>query len=159
MSSEASASTHAQDLSTSETIVDMKLDVLDSPVDYGSTCESEPDDHLKPLPHIPGLPRLSNEIPRTTRPQSQYGTQRTNPVRRESTLDPDAGSPSFIPPKHENRTLVLCFDGTGDQFDADNSNIVQLVGLLKKDDRREQMVYYQVWIQICDRGANVADGK
>jgi hypothetical protein len=25
----------------------------------------------------------------------------------------------IIPPFHENRTLVLCFDGTGDQFDAD----------------------------------------
>jgi uncharacterized protein (DUF2235 family) len=38
---------------------------------------------------------------------------------------------------------VLCFDGTGDQFDADNSNIVQFVSLLKKNDPNEQMVYYQ----------------
>jgi uncharacterized protein (DUF2235 family) len=28
-------------------------------------------------------------------------------------------APSIIPPEHTNRTLVLCFDGTGDQFDAD----------------------------------------
>ncbi|KIL57003.1 hypothetical protein M378DRAFT_88465, partial [Amanita muscaria Koide BX008] len=41
------------------------------------------------------------------------------------------------------RTLVLCFDGTGDQFDNDNSNIVQLVSMLKKDDKTKQMVYYQ----------------
>ncbi len=34
--------------------------------------------------------------------------------------------------------------GTGDQFDADNSNIVQLFSLLKKDDKTKQMVYYQV---------------
>jgi hypothetical protein len=27
--------------------------------------------------------------------------------------------PPIIPPEHTNRTLVLCFDGTGDQFDAD----------------------------------------
>jgi hypothetical protein len=55
-------------------------------------------------------------------------------------------TPVTIPPDHEGgyRTLVLCFDGTGDQFDADNSNIVQLVALLKKSDRSKQMVYYQV---------------
>ncbi len=52
--------------------------------------------------------------------------------------------PTTIPPKHESRTLILCFDGTGDQFDANNSNIVQLCSLLKRDDRSEQMVYYQV---------------
>lgn len=54
--------------------------------------------------------------------------------------------PPVIPPPQPDRqrTLVLCFDGTGDQFDADNSNIVQLVALLKKDDRSKQMVYYQV---------------
>ncbi|KAF8174236.1 hypothetical protein BJ912DRAFT_990493 [Pholiota molesta] len=54
--------------------------------------------------------------------------------------------PAVIPPDHEGRTLVLCFDGTGDQFDADNSNIVQLVALLKKDDRTKQLVYYQAGI-------------
>jgi hypothetical protein len=57
-------------------------------------------------------------------------------------------TPVTIPPDHEGgyRTLVLCFDGTGDQFDADNSNIVQLVALLKKSDRSKQMVYYQAGI-------------
>jgi uncharacterized protein (DUF2235 family) len=64
------------------------------------------------------------------------------------------------PHGHPKRTLILCFDGTGDQFDNDvrarlptssapaytalqNSNIVQLVALLKKDDPSRQMVYYQ----------------
>ncbi|KDQ32069.1 hypothetical protein PLEOSDRAFT_1111081 [Pleurotus ostreatus PC15] len=56
------------------------------------------------------------------------------------------GDPSVIPPEHPFRTLVLCFDGTGDQFDGDNSNIVQLFTLLKKDDRDVQMVYYQAGI-------------
>ncbi|KAI6161305.1 hypothetical protein EDD17DRAFT_696176 [Pisolithus thermaeus] len=51
-----------------------------------------------------------------------------------------------IPPTHACRTLVLCFDGTGDQFDGDNSNIVQLFSMLKKDDPRKQMVYYQAGI-------------
>jgi hypothetical protein len=65
------------------------------------------------------------------------------PVRRENAIDP-RGFPSVIPPDHSNRTVVVCFDGTGDQFDADNSNIVQLVQLLKKDDNTKQLVYYQV---------------
>ncbi|KAF5332902.1 hypothetical protein D9758_017003 [Tetrapyrgos nigripes] len=51
-----------------------------------------------------------------------------------------------IPPTHPHRTLVLCFDGTGDQFDQDNSNIVSLFRMLKKDDRYQQMVYYQAGI-------------
>jgi len=54
--------------------------------------------------------------------------------------------PKIIPPTHRHRTLVLCFDGTGDQFDEDNSNIVELFSMLKRDDRRKQMVYYQAGI-------------
>ncbi|KAJ7912889.1 hypothetical protein B0H13DRAFT_2005834 [Mycena leptocephala] len=56
---------------------------------------------------------------------------------------------TFVPPKNDHRCLILCFDGTGDQFDADNSNIVQLVSALKKDDRKQQMVYYQVNSLSC----------
>ncbi|KAJ7160341.1 hypothetical protein C8R46DRAFT_905851 [Mycena filopes] len=56
----------------------------------------------------------------------------------------DARPPlTFVPPENKNRCLILCFDGTGDSFDADNSNIVNLVSALKKDDRTKQMVYYQ----------------
>ncbi|KAF7791081.1 hypothetical protein EIP86_002042 [Pleurotus ostreatoroseus] len=44
------------------------------------------------------------------------------------------------------RTLVLCFDGTGDQFDTDNSNIIEFFTLLEKGNRAEQMVYYQAGI-------------
>ncbi|KAI6024558.1 hypothetical protein EDC04DRAFT_242602 [Pisolithus marmoratus] len=51
-----------------------------------------------------------------------------------------------IPPTNTSRTLVLCFDGTGDQFDGDNSNIVQFFSMLKKDDSTQQMVYYQAGI-------------
>jgi len=65
------------------------------------------------------------------------------PVRRETPIDPRL-CPPIIPPEHKNRTLIVCFDGTGDQFDSDNSNIVQLVQLLKKDDKMKQLVYYQV---------------
>ncbi|KAG2037506.1 hypothetical protein BDR03DRAFT_956759 [Suillus americanus] len=52
----------------------------------------------------------------------------------------------ILPPAHTNRTMVLCFDGTGDQFDRDNSNIVQLFSMLVKNDPSLQMVYYQAGI-------------
>jgi uncharacterized protein (DUF2235 family) len=51
-----------------------------------------------------------------------------------------------VPPSHDHRTLVLCFDGTGDQFDDDNSNIVNFFSMLKKDDPKAQLVYYQAGI-------------
>ncbi|EPQ62323.1 BgtA-20863 [Blumeria graminis f. sp. tritici] len=40
------------------------------------------------------------------------------------------------------RTLIICLDGTGDQFDDDNSNVVNFVACLKKDDPN-QITYYQ----------------
>ncbi|PCH40124.1 hypothetical protein WOLCODRAFT_98323 [Wolfiporia cocos MD-104 SS10] len=40
------------------------------------------------------------------------------------------------------RTLVLCFDGTADQYAGKNTNVVKLYSLLKKDDS-EQLCYYQ----------------
>ncbi|KAJ8085201.1 hypothetical protein PM082_003995 [Marasmius tenuissimus] len=50
------------------------------------------------------------------------------------------------PDEHRRRTLVLCFDGTGDQFDDDNSNVVNFFSMLKKDEARHQLVYYQAGI-------------
>ncbi|KAK7020349.1 DUF2235 domain-containing protein [Favolaschia claudopus] len=58
----------------------------------------------------------------------------------------DVGKLSVIPPEHPFRTLVVCFDGTGDQFDNDNSNIVRFFSMLSKGDRTRQMVYYQAGI-------------
>ncbi|KAF8074124.1 hypothetical protein FPV67DRAFT_1480849 [Lyophyllum atratum] len=81
----------------------------------------------------------------TTSPGPIPGYEIRQPPHKEMTLDPRF-TPATIPPEHSHRTLVLCFDGTGDQFDADNSNIVQLVSLLKKNDRSKQMVYYQAGI-------------
>lgn len=53
----------------------------------------------------------------------------------------------YLPPK--GRTLVVCLDGTGDQFDHDNSNVVHFVSTLKKDDPN-QVVYYQSGIGTYD---------
>jgi hypothetical protein len=94
--------------------------------------------------HIQELTMRFSESPVQTRSATQIlAEDKPPPVRREHAIDP-RGFPSVIPPDHNNRTLVVCFDGTGDQFDADNSNIVQLVQLLKKDDNTKQLVYYQV---------------
>ncbi|CAE6520175.1 unnamed protein product, partial [Rhizoctonia solani] len=41
------------------------------------------------------------------------------------------------------RVLALCFDGTTNIYDETNTNVVKLFSLLKRDDREEQMVYYQ----------------
>ncbi len=43
-------------------------------------------------------------------------------------VGPGAYDSTVIPPSHEARTLVLCFDGTGDQFDSDvRANVYLLV--------------------------------
>lgn len=75
-----------------------------------------------------------------TEPPSPSTTRRQ--MRRGSILDQEVFI--TIPPTHKRRTLVLCFDGTGDEFDGDNSNVVNLCSMLKKDDKEKQMVYYQV---------------
>ncbi|EMD39825.1 hypothetical protein CERSUDRAFT_81159 [Gelatoporia subvermispora B] len=42
----------------------------------------------------------------------------------------------------QGRTLVLCFDGTADQYDSTNTNVVKFYDLLSKDDT-QQLCYYQ----------------
>ncbi|KDQ08113.1 hypothetical protein BOTBODRAFT_191979 [Botryobasidium botryosum FD-172 SS1] len=44
------------------------------------------------------------------------------------------------------RNLVLCFDGTSNVFGKVNTNVVRLFGVLKGDDEKKQMVYYQTGI-------------
>ncbi|KAF7358959.1 DUF2235 domain-containing protein [Mycena sanguinolenta] len=80
---------------------------------------------------ISGLPLASS-------PQSSSFTHTQQPFNGSA-----SSTTGVIPPEHPFRTLVLCFDGTGDQFDNDNSNIVQLFSMLLKGDRSRQMVYYQ----------------
>lgn len=42
-----------------------------------------------------------------------------SPTRQSSTSSVDSLNHASVPPSRPARTLVLCFDGTGDQFDAD----------------------------------------
>ncbi|KAI5116598.1 hypothetical protein M0805_006776 [Coniferiporia weirii] len=67
-------------------------------------------------------------------------------VDTSTSLDTEYRGP-IIPPEQDKmfsgRNLILCFDGTGDQFDLDNSNIIQFFSVLKKGDQNRQLVYYQ----------------
>jgi uncharacterized protein (DUF2235 family) len=41
------------------------------------------------------------------------------------------------------RILILCFDGTGNKFGEENSNVVRFFRALVKNKRKQQLVYYQ----------------
>ncbi|RDX42989.1 hypothetical protein OH76DRAFT_1253027 [Lentinus brumalis] len=73
----------------------------------------------------------------------QDGAAVASPLSTPTLAPSSPGSSPYAVAGRPARTLVLCFDGTGDSFDADNSNVVGLFSMLKKDDRNEQMVYYQ----------------
>ncbi len=42
------------------------------------------------------------------------------------------------------RTLVLCFDGTSNEYDPNVTNVIKLYSLLRKDKVGDQLCYYQV---------------
>ncbi|KAF5380658.1 hypothetical protein D9757_007007 [Collybiopsis confluens] len=44
------------------------------------------------------------------------------------------------------RTLVLCFDGTSNEYDSTNTNVVKFFSLLKKDNTDGQLCYYQAGV-------------
>src|SRR5258707_14494023 len=64
--------------------------------------------------------------------------------------------PPVIPVRttDQRRTLVICFDGTGDQFQNDNSNIVKFVSMLTKEDPDKQLVYYQESFSLRNASIN-----
>ena len=64
---------------------------------------------------------------------------------------PDSKSP------FTGRTLVICLDGTGDKFDGDNSNVVNFVACLKKDDPT-QITYYQSGIGTYNGHGGLSKG-
>ena len=113
--------------------------------DSDTTAFSHSYDSEKHLIDVPVSPTVTaSELPEVLYPTIPI-TEHNKPSSKPKEETPDrCRCPPVIPPKHDNRTLVLCFDGTGDQFDADNSNVVQFMSLLKKDDRAKQLVYYQV---------------
>ncbi|KAI0673866.1 hypothetical protein C8Q78DRAFT_1076827 [Trametes maxima] len=116
-------------------------------------------------PNAPASPNAQNMAPSAIGRTSSDGASANSHLRPTTptsvhSSSSELGDADIIPPYDPAapRTLVLCFDGTGDQFDSDNSNVVKFFSLLKKDDRREQMVYYQVSgattlpLMVIDRG-------
>ncbi|KAJ3532306.1 hypothetical protein NMY22_g7794 [Coprinellus aureogranulatus] len=102
--------------------------------------------------NISGLPAVSQSPPAIKTAFDPDGGRHEHTTTSSSTYY--MGSPT-VPQKHKARTLVLCFDGTGDQFDADNSNIVNFFSALTKGDPENQMVYYQAGIgTYIGRGGN-----
>uniref|UniRef100_A0A0W0G4G1 T6SS Phospholipase effector Tle1-like catalytic domain-containing protein n=1 Tax=Moniliophthora roreri TaxID=221103 RepID=A0A0W0G4G1_MONRR len=115
---------------------------------------------------VPGLesytpvPPSTNDTVDSPADSPQEAWSYFDPSPEESTIVPPPEEPSVtphkfseylpllegsntVPPAHYGRTLVLCFDGIENEFDQENSSIVELFTLLKKDDRKKQMVYYQ----------------
>ncbi|KAI0278629.1 hypothetical protein BGY98DRAFT_916781 [Russula aff. rugulosa BPL654] len=82
-------------------------------------------------------------MPAPTETHSRSQSKESTEPQNKSSVNSGVYDDSVIPPSHNARTVVLCFDGTGDQFDGDNSNIVQFNSMLKKDDKNQQVVYYQ----------------
>ncbi|EJC98126.1 uncharacterized protein FOMMEDRAFT_162480 [Fomitiporia mediterranea MF3/22] len=55
------------------------------------------------------------------------------------------GSPDGPLPSRS-RMLVLCFDGTSNEYDGENTNVVKFFAMLRKDCDDEQLCYYQTGI-------------
>ncbi|KAF9460647.1 hypothetical protein BDZ94DRAFT_1311300 [Collybia nuda] len=67
-------------------------------------------------------------------------------IRKSDYSFEEVGHDATIPPDHPYRTLVLCFDGTGNGIGKHHTNLSQLFSMLKKDGPSKQMIYYQTGI-------------
>jgi hypothetical protein len=145
------------------------------PTDVSATDTLIDINYVPPTPAIPTTPTSSakpngfdTEDPTTTIPTSYFDSQpNSQSHHRARTSSSSAGSSptdtlhakghgstaragrrsSTLPATHRHRTIVLCFDGTGNRFTSANTNVVTFVSLLKKDDKDKQVVYYQVRIR------------
>jgi hypothetical protein len=76
-------------------------------------------DMSAPPAHSHGEPSTMRKPPHPIHTQmTTDATMSLNGIQ-SSPSPPTAWDNTVIPPSHDARTLVLCFDGTGDQFDAD----------------------------------------
>ncbi|CAE7128369.1 unnamed protein product [Rhizoctonia solani] len=126
-------------VSFAPTKLGLTLEVGSEPIVLTASPVSEWPDPSSPF-YVP--PPKPQALTKPTSPRPKHPV-RPHPV-------PKTSFPQVIPPEDSkrSRTLVLCFDGTGDQYDQDNSNIVQFIHLLSKDNPDNQMVYYQAGVAI-----------
>ncbi|KAH8114493.1 hypothetical protein DFH11DRAFT_1594792 [Phellopilus nigrolimitatus] len=61
----------------------------------------------------------------------------SGPSSPGTVADPSASQPKM---------LVLCFDGTANEFDEENTNVVKFFAMLRKDCDSEQLCYYQTGV-------------
>lgn len=99
--------------------------------------------------------------PHQLSPESSDKTTTMSSILSEETSSPPQLPPTIHAVKDANvpisgRTLIICLDGTGDKFDNDNSNVVNFVACLKKDDPK-QVTYYQSGIGTYD-GSGLTNG-
>ncbi|KAF7792614.1 hypothetical protein EIP86_003711 [Pleurotus ostreatoroseus] len=79
-------------------------------------------------------------------PVASSNSPAANPPKPTHRMDTDSLAP---------RTLVLCFDGTANQYDGTNTNVVKFYSLLKKDSTDEQLCYYQIGLLPKDNPEQV----
>ncbi|KAK2467677.1 hypothetical protein APHAL10511_000532 [Amanita phalloides] len=109
------------------------------------------------LPTSPTSKFLSRIAPLQPFPMLAPPTPEISPTVTHSAYQPFV----FDPPEPElqedtptkPRTIVLCFDGTGNKFGQENSNVVRFFRALVKNRRHEQIVYYQPGIGTYNKRA------
>ena len=68
---------------------------------------------------IQGQSSTAHLPPQAIRTQSMDPTESSNNTQTPLWVDPGTFDDTVVPPSHDTRTIVLCFDGTGDQFNGD----------------------------------------
>jgi uncharacterized protein (DUF2235 family) len=148
---------------------------LQSPASVPNFQSSPPSPPAEELPNMAApSAKISRDIELATKVVNQWRRQTLRyPLQSSENVSPLERLPkdetekipkprSIHLPKHiravkdakdefQGRTICVLLDGTGDQFDNDNSNIVHLVSALKKDDPR-QVTYYQAGIGTYGEG-------
>lgn len=87
-----------------------------------------------------GQASLPNLWRKNSYPVQHFNHGPADPSRWSSVTAEDAPLPKAMRAVQDNnlpcqgRTLIICLDGTGDSFDNDNSNVINFIACLKKDD-------------------------
>ncbi|GJE93485.1 hypothetical protein PsYK624_096440 [Phanerochaete sordida] len=122
---------------------------MDTHADRSPSLDSNASDDTLHDPISPSS--LYDVRPRLTslKGKASFADAQDTPARQDNIIvdavreETAKGQKVWVPSSHTSRTIALCFDGTGDQFDYDNSNVVNLFSMLRKDDTTQQLVYYQ----------------
>lgn len=91
--------------------------------------------------------QTSNYTPHIGQPRVPPTERNTTPLPRYIRAVKDSRESN-----NTGRTVVVCLDGTGDEFDNDNSNVVHFVSCLKKHESAKQLTYYQAGIGTYGKG-------